>query len=159
MILSERFTIRSRSPRVSKKFRLKLLTLAAVIALAIAAPVSRAHAAEKTIPIDFVGDWCRSPSNDEPEHKDTAWYTLPSWTEGGHCTGILSITKDGFYFSSDKLNCDPVKLRLGQVVAQSGTAYKATVTASCQPDGPTVEGKLKTFELYRYKGRLSVTPK
>lgn len=131
----------------------------AAIALAIASLVSRAHAAEKTMPIDFVGDWCRSPSNDEPEHRTTAWYTLSSWTEGGHCTGILSITKDSLYFSSDKLNCDPVKLRLGKDVAPSGTAYKAMVTASCQPDGPVVEGKLKIFELYRYKGRLSVTPK
>lgn len=133
--------------------------ITAVIALAIASLVSRAHAAEQTMPIDFVGDWCRSASNDEPEHKDTAWYALPSWIEGGHCTGILSITKDGFYFSSAKLNCDPIKLRLGKDVAPSGTAYKATVTASCQPDGPTVEGKLKIFDLYRYKGRLSVTPK
>jgi hypothetical protein len=131
----------------------------AVIALAVTSLVSPARAAAKTMPIDFVGDWCRDPSSDDPDHKNTIWYALPSWIEDRHCTGILSITKDGFYFSGDKLNCDPVRLRLGKDVAPSGTAYRATVTASCQPDGPIVEGKLKTFELYRYKGHLSVTPK
>jgi hypothetical protein len=32
-------------------------------------------------------------------------------------------------------------------------------TARCQPDGPVTTGVLQTFELYRYKGNLSITTK
>ena len=107
------------------------------------------------MPIDFVGDWC-SPSQGE---KNSTWYTLPSWTEDGHCTDILSIDKFGFYFVTEKRHCVPVKMRLGTDTAPSGTSYTATVTARCQPDGPVTAGKLQSFEFYRYKGSLSVTTK
>ena len=58
--------------------------------------------------IDFVGDWC-SPLRD----KGTSMYKLPSWTDEGKCTDILSIDKYGFYFKSEKINCEPVNIRLG----------------------------------------------
>ena len=49
---------------------------------------SHAFAADDMMTIDFVGDWC-SPSKD----KGTSTYALPSWTEDGKCTDILSIDK------------------------------------------------------------------
>jgi hypothetical protein len=118
---------------------------------------SHARAAEKTMPIDLVGDWC-SPWRDEAA-KNSALYTLPSWTEGGHCTDILSIDKYGFYFVSEKRYCEPVSMRLGKSTAPSGTAYTSTITARCQPDGPVTAGELQTFEFNRYKGNLTVTRK
>lgn len=82
---------------------------------------------------------------------------LPSWAKGGLCTKILSINQYGFY--SEGRSCEPVNLRLSQKTAQSGTAYTATVTARCQPDGPATAGVLQTFEFLRYKGTLTVTTK
>ena len=111
---------------------------------------SHAHAAEKTIPINFVGDWCFS----EVENKITR-YKLPSWTEDGHCTKILSIDQYDFYGEG----CEPVNMRLTKDTAPSGTAYTAVVTARRRPDGPVTAGVLQTFEFYRYKGNLSVTTK
>jgi hypothetical protein len=84
-------------------------------------------------------------------------YALPSWTEGGVCKRILSINRYGFYFSDEKLNCDPTRIRLREDTAPSGTAYYATITANCYPDGPVSAGKLRTFEFMRYKGHLDVT--
>jgi hypothetical protein len=127
------------------------------VATAVVIACSHARAAEKTMPIYFVGDWC-SPWRDDVT-KNTAMYTLPSWTEDGHCTDILSIDKYGFYFVKEKRHCEPVNRRLGKDTAPSGTAYKATVTARCQPDGPATAGELKTYEFSRYKGNLSVTTK
>ena len=124
---------------------------------AVVIACSHARATEKTMPIDFVGDWC-SPWRDDAA-KNTALYTLPSWTEDGHCTDILSIDKYGFYFVSEKTYCEPVNMRLGKNTAPSGAAYTATVTARCQPDGPATAGELKTFEFSRYKGNLTVTTK
>jgi hypothetical protein len=133
-----------------------MLRTACVAAVASIA-CNHAHAAEKilSMTIDFVGDWCF----DSQEDKNISWYTLPSWTEGGICTKILSINKYRFYFLSEKRNCEPVKVRLEKSVAASGTAYTATITARCQPDGPVTAGELQTFEFYRYKGRLKITTK
>jgi hypothetical protein len=112
------------------------------------------------MPINFVGEWCADPNSNDPADKSTSWYQLPSWTEDGHCTGILSITPYDFYISG-KWDCDPVGLTESHDTAPSGTAYTAQITARCQPEGVTVhgEGPLRTFKLYRYKGRLSLTSK
>jgi hypothetical protein len=124
------------------------------VAAAVAISCGYANAADKTMTIDFVGDWC-SPFRD----KGMSMYTLPSWTDEGKCTDILSINKYGFYFNSEKIHCEPVNIRLGKDTAPSGTTYTATVTARCQPDGPVTAGKLRTFEFSRYKGNLTVTTK
>jgi hypothetical protein len=113
---------------------------------------SHARAAEITMPINFIGEWCYSSQ----ESKTTS-YTLPSWTEDGHCTKILSINQDGFY--GEDRHCEPVNMRLKKDTAPSGTAYIAMVTARCQPDGPVTTGKLQSFEFNRYKGNLSLTIK
>jgi hypothetical protein len=113
---------------------------------------SHARAAEKAMPINFIGEWCYSSQ----ENKTTS-YTLPSWTEDGHCTKILSIDQYGFF--GEGRHCEPVNMRLTTDTAPSGTAYIATVTARCQPDGPVTAGKLQTFEFNRYKGNLTVTLK
>lgn len=104
------------------------------------------------MPIDFVGDWCY-----ESEENNKTSYALPSWTEGGHCTKILSVNQYGFY--GEGRNCEPVRLKLSKDTAPSGTAYTAIVTASCQPDGPVTAGKIQVFEFVRYKGHLTVTAK
>ena len=113
---------------------------------------SHARAAEKTMPINFIGEWCYSSQ----ENKTTS-YTLPSWTEDGRCTKILSIDQYGFF--GEGRHCEPVSMRLTRDTAPSGTAYIAMVTARCQPDGPVTAGKLQSFEFNRYKGNLSVTIK
>jgi len=125
-----------------------------IVCFAAAAVIACSHAsaAEKTIPINFVGDWCYTSQ----ENKTTS-YVLPSWTEDGHCAKILSINQYGFY--GEGKHCEPVKMRLTKDTAPSGTGYTAMVTARCQPDGPVTAGVLQTFEFYRYKGNLSVTTK
>jgi hypothetical protein len=124
------------------------------VAGAVVIANSHARAAEKTMPTDFVGDWCF-------QSKDAAntAYILPSWTEDGHCTDILSIDKSGFYFVSKERHCEPLDMRLGKNTAPSGTEYTVTVTARCQPDGPVTAGELQSFKFSRYKGNLSVTTK
>jgi hypothetical protein len=116
-----------------------------------------AFAAEpRTMPIDFVGDWCF-----ESREKNATDYALPSWTEDGQCTKgkIISVTKGGFYLWEENINCEPVRMRLSRDVAPSGVAYMATITARCYPDGPVTAGTLKTFEFSRYKGHLTITAK
>ena len=113
---------------------------------------SHARAAEKTMSINFVGDWCYAS-----EETNVTSYTLPSWTDGGICTKILSIDQNGFH--GEGRSCEPVSIGIKTNTAPSGTAYIATVTASCQPDGPVTPGKLQTFEFNRYKGNLTVTTK
>ena len=49
------------------------------VAAAVVIACSHARAAEKTMTIDFVGDWCF-----DSQDKNVSWYKLPSWTEGGH---------------------------------------------------------------------------
>jgi hypothetical protein len=136
--------------RLTMHSLLRIVCVAAAVVIAC----SHARAAERTMPIDFVGDWC-SPSQDYAA-KNTTWYTLPSWTEGGHCTDILSINKYGFYYPNNT-HCEPVNMRLGKSVAPSGTGYIATVTARCLLNGNVKANKLQTFEFYRYKGNLRVT--
>lgn len=113
---------------------------------------SHAHAAEPSMTINFVGDWCYASQ----ENKTTS-YTLPSWTEGGRCIKILSIAEN--IFSGEGRTCDLVNIHVTKKVAPAGTAYTALVTAHCQPNGPVVQGERLTFEFYRYKGRLTVTTK
>jgi hypothetical protein len=113
---------------------------------------SHAHTAENTLSINFVGDWCYAS-----QEKNTISYTLPSWTEGGICTKILSIDENGFHRQGR--SCEPVKIGLKKITVPSGTSYIATVTASCQADGPVTAGKLQNFEFNRYKGNLTVTEK
>jgi hypothetical protein len=122
------------------------------VSAAVVFASSHARAVEKTMSINFVGDWCYSSQED----KMTS-YTLPSWTEGGQCTKILSIDQYGFH--GEGRNCEPVSVRLTSKTAPSGTAYLAVVTAHCQPDGPVTQGELQSFEFNRYKGNLSVTIK
>ena len=125
-----------------------LLAFAALAALATATSAN-ARAAKTALPDQFFGEWC-SPSPD-PDVKNKVWYTLPSWTEDGHCTNIFSIDRYGFRFGEGK-QCEPVSMRLGEGNAPSGSSYTATVTARCQ-------GQLQSFEFYRYKGSLGVTTK
>jgi hypothetical protein len=70
---------------------------------------------------------------------------------------ILSIEQYGFF--GEGRHCEPVNMRLTTDTAPPGTAYIATVTARCQPDGSVTAGKLQTFEFNRYKGNLTVTTK
>jgi hypothetical protein len=128
------------------------LRFVCLAALVIIVACSRASGAEMTMTIDFVGDWCF-----DGQDKNVLSYKLPSWTEGGHCTKILSINKYGFY--GENRHCEPVKMRLEKNIAPSGIGYTAMVTARCQSDGPVTAGELQSFEFYRYKGSLSVTIK
>ena len=127
---------------------LRIIWVAAVVVIAC----TPARAVGKTMPIDFVGDWCFSSVEDK-----TTEYKLPSWIEDGHCTKILSINQYGFH--GEGRSCEPVNLRLSKNTAPSGTAYTAVVTARCQKDGLVTAGVLQTFEFLRYKGTLTVTIK
>jgi hypothetical protein len=135
-------------PRKDFIMVLRIVVVAAVCVLAC----SHSHAADKTIPVDFIDEWCFASK----ENKITS-YTLPSWTEGGLCTKILSIEQYVFY--GEGRNCQPVNVSLTKNTAPSGTAYKATITAHCQADGPVTNSPPQTFEFNRYKGNLTVTEK
>ena len=130
--------------------RLRLVSLIFNMAL-----VSAANAAPyKRMPIDFVGDWC-SPRRDNGRID----YKLPSWTDDGKCTDILSVDKLGFYFADQKKTCTPVNLRVKEDKGPSGTAYFATISARCITDGVVTtgqEGKVQTFDFKRYKGSLLI---
>jgi hypothetical protein len=143
-----------------------------IAAVALLASIGTVRAAEPpTMTIDFVGDWCFDGL--DAQNKNISWFKLPSWTEGGHCTKILSINKYGFsgemaFIASaieaspaygGNRHCEPVKMRLTKDVAPSGTGYTATVIARCQSDGPVTAGKLLTFEFHRYKGSLQIITK
>lgn len=65
---------------------------------------SHARAAGITMPINFIGEWCYSSQ----ENKTTSC-TLPSWTEDGRCTKILSIDQYGFF--GEGRHCEPVNMR------------------------------------------------
>jgi hypothetical protein len=127
---------------------LRIVCVAATCVIAC----SHARAAEKAFPIDYIGDWCYLSQ----ENNKTS-YVLPSWNGDGPCTKVLSIDQYGFY--GEGRYCELVKMRLTSDTAPSGTAYKGVITARCKPDGPVTPGKLQTFELYRYKGNLSLTVK
>jgi hypothetical protein len=136
------------------------MRLLATALAALAVLSTSAHAAEKTMSVDFVGDWC-SAQEDYASKPNELFFRLPSWTRDRPCTDILSIKKYGFYFSATNDNCDPVSVQYTKDVAPSGTAYIATVTARCQPSGQVTatSGKLKTFKFTRYKGNLDITVK
>jgi hypothetical protein len=127
-----------------------------LVAAALCGLVSTAPAADKPMqmPIDFIGEWCQS--NEESYVKGATNYKLPSWTEGGVCTRILSVQRYGFSFPDGRLNCGPTKIEVRHDTAPSGTAYFATVTAKCYPDGPVDAGRPMTFRFERYKGNLEV---
>jgi hypothetical protein len=124
----------------------------AVLLVACAITFGQARAAESTMPIHFVGDWCF-----QSQQNNTITYALPSWTEDGRCTKILSIHEYGFYGHGN--HCKTVNISLRKDTAPSGTAYTAQLTAHCQPDGPVNAGRLQTYKLERYKGHLSVSAK
>jgi hypothetical protein len=127
-----------------------LMTAAALLAL-----VTPAAAAEKTMPIELVGDWCYASTN-----APTWEYKLPSWIDDGHCKRILSIDKYTFYFSDEKKFCEPRTVQLSKDIAPSGTAYIGVVTARCYADGTVItptSGQLRWFRFERYKGNLDVT--
>jgi hypothetical protein len=71
---------------------------------------------------------------------------------------VLFITRKQNDFGEGR-HCEPVNMRLVKDTPPSGTAYIATVTARCQPDGPVTAGKPQTFEFNRYKANLTVTTK
>jgi hypothetical protein len=118
---------------------------------------SHARAAENQMPIDFVGEWC-TPTKD----GNTTEYTLPSWTNEGKCTEILSVDRWGFAFNmggEKEIYCSPESIRTKQDTAPSGTAYLATILATCAA-GDTLDRKShRTYEFKRYKGRLTIEAK
>lgn len=125
--------------------------LALVAAISIAATASQA--AEKQMPIDFVGEWC-SPEKDE----NSTEYSLPSWAlqePDGKCTDILSVEKWGFYGFNNQ-TCIPAEIRVRSDTAPSGTAYFATIRANCTKDGQRPPGTSRVFEFERYKGHLTI---
>ncbi len=130
-----------------------LVRLSCVVA--IVAVCSQAAATEIQMPIDFVGEWC-SPSTFEGKTK----YTLPSWTDEGKCTDILSIEKWGFTFNAKEggKTCIPTTIRTKAATASSGTAYSATINARCLKDGVMTSGSgtPQTFDFQRYKGSLTI---
>jgi hypothetical protein len=72
--------------------------------------------------------------------KQNEFVHVTKLTEDGRCTKILSIDQYGFF--GEGRHCEPVNMRLTKDTAPSGTAYIATVTARCQPDGPvTLTGR------------------
>ena len=114
---------------------------------------NHAHA-EKTMPIEFVGEWCAPNKN-----GDTTTYTLPSWTEDRKCTEILSIDKWSFVFNlggEKETYCTPESIRLRHDTAPSGTAYMATVSASCALGDTPNRTSRRTYEFERYKGSIMV---
>jgi hypothetical protein len=131
--------------------RRKLLTFVAAV-FAIAIGYDPVCAADATMPIMFVGDWCYGSVDNR-----TTNYTLPSWTEGGLYKNILSISPCTFY--AEKWHREPMQVRQRKDCAPSGCAYVASVIARCQPDGPVTSGTRKLFEFSRYKGNLYVTEK
>jgi hypothetical protein len=133
---------------------MQIAMLRIVIAATVVVALNGHAYAQKTLdmPIDFIGEWCFSARDD----KNTS-YLLPSWTEDGRCTNIFAIHRYGF--SYEKRNCEAVKMQLGRRTAQSGTSYTATINARCFLDGPATAGELRTFQLVRYKGNLTVTTK
>lgn len=129
---------------------MKKLLLAAALAVAFA---GHAGAAEVTMPIDVVGDWCLVGQ----EGGETQ-YQLPSWRlQHDTCEHILSINKYGFYHDDRGLNCDAVTVSVGKYVAHTGIG--GTVKLRCQPNGvvTATSGKLMTFKFWRYKGNMEVT--
>src|SRR3977135_1783923 len=131
--------------------------IAAAAAAALGA--SAASAEPPTIPPEFWGEWC-TPQQD-PNDANKSWYTLPSQTKGGLCFNILAISKEGFRFRADTTDtgpesCRPTEIEFTENAGPSGTTYTIKVTAACYR-WPRYPDEVKTFEIYRDQGRLSVT--
>lgn len=149
----DKITIPSEPPEATMTTRL------IVAAIATALGASTASAEPPTIPPEFWGEWC-TPQQD-PNEANKSWYTLPSQTKGGLCFNILAISKEGFRFRADTTDtgpetCSPTEIEFTKNAGPSGTTYTIKVTAACNrwlrsPD------EVKTFEIHRDQGRLSVT--
>ncbi|MDT4739243.1 hypothetical protein [Bradyrhizobium sp. WYCCWR 12699] len=134
---------------------MRKLILAAAMCSAVGSYVHAA--AQKKMPIDFIGEWC-APEKD----GDTTTYTLPSWTEDHKCTDILSIDQWQFVFNmggEEEIYCDPVSVRTKADTAPSGTAYFATISANCYAGTAPDRKTRRTVEFERYKGRLMLKSK
>jgi hypothetical protein len=131
--------------------------IAAAAATALGA--SAASAEPPTIPPEFWGEWC-TPQQD-PNDANKSWYTLPSQTRNGLCIEVLAIFKEGFRFNagatgSGYKQCTPTEIEFIQSNAgPSGTGYTIKVTAFCVREFRSPD--VKTFEIHRDQGRLSVT--
>ena len=126
------------------------LTCAAAIVVAC----SQVRAADKRMPIDFIGEWC-NPTRYEGETD----YTLPSWSEDHKCNEIMSIDQYGFVFNmgGDKETyCEPENVRTSRDIAPSGTAYMATIVAACYVGSTPSQKTRQTFAFRRYKGNISI---
>ena len=130
-----------------------------IAAVAATALGSAASAEPPTIPPEFWGEWC-TPQQD-PNDANKSWYTLPSQTRNGLCIQVLAIFKEGFRFNAGATDtgyeqCRPTEIEFTKNAGPSGTTYTIKVTAACfvmfrSPD------EVKTFEIHRDGGRLSVT--
>jgi len=123
--------------------------------LALLLLASAALAAEFTMPVHFIGDWCN-----DGDFEGATWYTSRAGQNESCPTSILSITAFGYGYSGTNSFCEIEKKPVVKKhSAPSGTSYYVTVTARCRPNGPTTPGKLQTLEFMRYKHSLRVTPK
>jgi hypothetical protein len=109
--------------------------------------------------MEFWGEWC-TPQQD-PNDANKWWFTLPSQTERGPCFNILAISKEGFRFRADTTDtgpeyCRPTEIEFTKNDGPSGTAYTIKVTAGCRRE-LMWRDQVKTFEIHRDTGRLSVT--
>jgi hypothetical protein len=133
------------------------LLIAAAAATALWA--SAAGAEPPTIPMEFWGEWC-TPQQD-PNDANKSWYTLPSQTKNALCIQILAIFKEGFRFNEGATDtgseyCRPTEIEFTKNAGPSGTGYTIKVAASCYR-WPRFPDAVKTFEIHRDQGRLSVT--
>jgi hypothetical protein len=126
-------------------------------AAAIMMICGQAHATNKQMPIDFIGEWCNPTMSDGKTN-----YTLPSWSEGHKCNEIMSIDQYGFVFNlrgEQETYCEPETIRTSHNTAPSGTAYRATVVASCYVGSTPNQKARHTFEFERYKGNIYIKQK
>jgi hypothetical protein len=120
---------------------------------------SAASAEPPTVPAEFWGEWC-TPQQD-PNDANKSWYTLPSQTKNGLCFAILAISKEGFSFRADFTDtanerCTPTYIQFTKSAGPAATAFTIKVTAVCYR-WPRFPDEVKTFEILRDAGRLSVT--
>jgi hypothetical protein len=126
-------------------------------ATAIMMICGQAHAADKRMPIDFIGEWC-NPTTFEGKTN----YTLPSWSEDHKCNEIMSIDQYGFVFNlggEKETYCEPENIRTSHDTAPSGTTYMATIAASCYVGSTPNQKARRTFEFERYKGNIYIKQK
>ena len=97
----------------------------------------------------------------DPNDANTSWYTLPSRTKNGLCINILAIYKEHFRFREGATDtgyedCRPTEIEFTKNAGRSGTGYTIKVTACCFRELRSPD-EVKTFEIHRDQGRLSVT--